>query len=80
MEDTIARHVIRAVFRSETELENLIPLLKDQCTPEEYKTYARAIAAAIDGINTNVLKKVLASHPALPGAIDADIAKYGRLL
>ncbi len=33
----VARHVIRALFRSGRELEELIPLLKANCEPDEYR-------------------------------------------
>lgn len=80
MENNLARYVVRAVFRSESELVGLLGLLKDQCGPEEYKDYARAIATAIDGINVNVLDKILSSHPQLGAEIETDIAKFGRFL
>lgn len=76
----VARHVVRRVFRSTSELEALIGLLKEHCDPNEYKDYARAIAAAIDGINSELLNRVLSSHPRLAGEIEADIAKFGRFL
>ncbi|MEX0753191.1 MAG: hypothetical protein WD073_09740 [Xanthobacteraceae bacterium] len=80
MDDKVARHVVRAVFRSGSELERLLGLLKEHCSPDEYKTYARAIASAIDGINSELLNRVLSSHPQLAGEIEADIAKFGRFL
>jgi len=80
MENNVARHIVRRVFRSTSELEGLLGLLKDHCGPDEYKTYARAVASAIHGINSELLNRVLSSHPQLADEIEADIAKFGRFL
>lgn len=80
MDNNVARHVVRTVFRSASELQALLGVLKAHSKPDEYRDYAQAIAAAIDGINTNLLNRVLSSHPQLEREIQADIDKFGRVL
>lgn len=74
----LARDVIRAAFRSTSELGNLLPTLKEQCSPDEYKAYALGIAAAIDAIMTNTISRAVQTHPDLAKEVDEQIAKHGR--
>lgn len=76
----LARHVIRAAFRSGRELEVLLGVLQAHCSADEYKTYSRAIATAIDAIHREVMDRVTSSQPGLEDEIEASIAKYGRYL
>jgi hypothetical protein len=80
MDIDIARHLIRAVFRSEHELGNLIELLKRHCDETEYKIYAKAIAGAIAAINLEVMNRIIDAHPELEAEIDSSIKKYDRFL
>lgn len=74
----LARAVIRGAFRSTSELANLLPALKEQCNPDEYKTYALGIAAAIDAIMTNTINRAVQAYPDLAKEIDEQIARHGR--
>lgn len=74
----LARDIVRAAFRSTSELGTLLPALKEQCSPTEYKTYALGIAAAIDTIMTNTIDKVVQTYPDLAREIDEQIDKHGR--
>jgi len=78
MDIDMARDVIRAAFRSSSELLNLLSTLKSRCRPDEYQEYARSIAAAVDAIGSSLTNKALAEHPELKSEIDASIAKTGR--
>ena len=80
MEKDLAREVIRAVFRSGSELEKLIGVLKGHCSTEEYKSYVRQIATAIDGIHVALLNPVLSRYPELNAEIEANIARTGRAM
>ena len=80
MDIAVARHVLRATFRSSRELEYLIPLLKEACPPEEYDVLVRAIAGAIAENSLGVVNRILAAHPGLEAEVDADVARYGRYL
>ena len=80
MERDLGRHIVRSVFRAERELEELLQFLKQHLDAQEYVSYARGIAAAIDAINVQVLKKVLADRPELTAEIEANLKKYERFL
>jgi len=78
MDIDVARDVVRAAFRSCSELQALLGPLKQRCLPDEYKDYARAIAGAVDGIGAALTNKVLAEHPQLITEIDQRIATHDR--
>ena len=76
----LARHVVRAAFRSSRELAELLPFLKDQLGPEEYTVYAKAVGSAVAAIQVDLMNKLVAAHPGLEAEIEASIAKHGRYL
>ncbi len=80
MDINVARHVIRASFRSGRELEALLDLLKAHCGVAEYRTYATAIATAVASIHVEIVNRVTSSHPDLENEIETVISKYGRYL
>jgi hypothetical protein len=80
MDIDVARHVIRVAFRSAAELQALLGILKERCEAEEYKSYAIATAAAIDGINVALTNRVLSSHPELTNEIEANLSRSGRAM
>ena len=78
MDIETAREVVRAAFRSSSELQKLLGTLKGRCKPDEYQDYARNIAAAIDAIGVSLINKALVEHPELSSDIETGIAKEGR--
>lgn len=80
MDINIARHVIRASFRSGQELENLLGFLKNHCDPSEYKAFATAIATAVASIQLEIVNRVVSLHPGLEDEMENTISKYGRYL
>lgn len=80
MEQDLARHIIRTAFRSTRELGTLLAMLKESLDEEEYKSYARGIAAAVDAVNVALLNTTYASHPELKDEVEASIDKYDRFL
>jgi hypothetical protein len=56
MDSDLAWHLIGVSFRVAGELQELLPRLKEQCSAEEYKGHARAIAGAIHGVNTVLIE------------------------
>ena len=76
----LARHVVRAAFRSSGELSNLLPLLKEHLDASEYQRYAKAIAAAIAAAQLEILNTITADHPGLEAEIEAQISNYDRYL
>ena len=80
MERDLGRHIVRSVFRAERELTDLLGVLKTSLNEEEYRSYARSVATAIDAINVHVLQKVLDGRPELTAEIEADLQRYERFL
>ena len=78
MDIELARHVVRTAFRSSSELQALLPILKQRCSAEEYKSYALGIAAAIDAIGAGLINKAIAAHPGLAGEIESSLEQHGR--
>ena len=74
MDKEVAREVVRAAFRSGAELQKLLRLLKERCSPEDYKDYAKQVTMAIDDIDSSLLDKVLAQFPELQDEIIAQQA------
>ena len=77
MDKDVAREVIATVFRCGDELQKLLRLLKERCSPQDYKVYARQVAMAIDDIDNALLEKVMAQFPELKGEIQAKLARSG---
>jgi hypothetical protein len=75
MDKDVARQVIRVAFRCAGELQGLLEPLKERCSPDEYRGYARGIASAIDGISVALTNKILAQHPDLAGEIEANLER-----
>lgn len=80
MDKRIARYIVAVSFRSMAPLQQMLPLLKEHCTQEEYQVYSRAIATVIAEIGLELNNKVFASHPELKQEIEKDMEKYGRIL
>ena len=74
----LARHMARTAFESGALLQDLLLPLKTQCSAQDYREHAHAIAEAIDKINTALLDPALAAQPTLRGEIDASIRATGR--
>jgi hypothetical protein len=79
MDSDLAWHLIGVSFRVAGELQELLPRLKEQCSAEEYKGHARAIAGAIHGVNTALIDRALAAHPELKDRIEVELAEFGRI-
>ncbi|MBN8982318.1 MAG: hypothetical protein J0I29_13730 [Rhizobiales bacterium] len=80
MDAQVARHVIRACLRSTGELQRLLELLKEQCPPDEYQTFAKAIGMALASIHIEIVNRVTSLHPELEGEMETTISRYGRYL
>lgn len=80
MEQEVARHLIRTAFRACRELEDLLGILKEHSSSEQYPDLAKGVARAIDAINVALLNKALAAHPELESEIEVRMRRYGRYL
>ena len=79
MDTNLAWEMIRVSFSVGRELRDLLLRLKKQCSAEEYKGRARAIAGAIHGVNTALIDRALAAQPELEDRIEAELAEFGRI-
>ena len=79
MDEKLAWHMVRVSFRTAGELQELLGLLKEQCSPEDYRSYAGRIAQAMDAVNDALLNTAIAAHPELTTRIEADLEKFGRV-
>lgn len=80
MQVELARHVVRAAFRSAGTLSTLIPFLKEHLDAKEYEPYAKMLAGAVAAIEVDLLNKIFAEHPGLEAEVCASIREYGRFL
>lgn len=64
-----------ASCRAAGELQELLGLLKQQCSAEDYRSYA----GRIDTVNDALLNAAVAAHPELTARIEADLKKFGRV-
>jgi hypothetical protein len=80
MDRDLAREIIRRSYRSGSELEGLIGVLKARCNAEDYKFFARQVAMAIDGIHVALVDKVLSRYPELEAEMEANLARTGRVM
>ena len=78
MDIDLARDVVKAAFRSARELQELLGVLKQRCSSDDYQNYKYGIAKAMAAISVEVINKALADHPELVEEIDRGIAKDGR--
>jgi hypothetical protein len=80
MEKELARQLIRSAFRSSSELQSVLRLLKQQLNPADYKRHALGIASATDAINQALRNPALAEFPELSQEVEASLKKHGRYL
>ena len=80
MDNELARHIAVTAFRSSANMNDLIPLLKEHCSNDEYQVYLEAISAISGDIAYKFLKKIYDEHPDIEKDIDNRIDKYGILI
>ena len=80
MNKDLARQMIRLNFRCSRELQELMVLLKEQLSADEYKNHAKNIATAIAATGEALTNTALSSFPELENEIEANLSKYGRFL
>ncbi|MBN8981659.1 MAG: hypothetical protein J0I29_10370 [Rhizobiales bacterium] len=80
MNKDLARQMIRVNFRCSRELQELMMLLKEQLSADEYKIHAKNIATAIAGIGDALTNTAISSFPELESEIETSLSKYGRFI
>jgi hypothetical protein len=79
MDEELAWQMVQVSFRTAGELQDLLGLLKENCSAEQYQNYAGRIAQAIDAVNDALLNTAIAAHSELAARIEADLEKFGRV-
>jgi hypothetical protein len=79
MDKTAAWKMIQTAFRCGAELQGLMHGLRQELSADEYESFAVGIAAALDGINVQLIERALKAHPELKDKIEFDLAKLGRI-
>jgi hypothetical protein len=79
MNEKLSWQIVRVAFRSSRELQDLLALLKDRASTEEYQVFAPGIARAVDAINDALLNPVTAAHPEFVARIEAELDAHGRI-
>jgi hypothetical protein len=75
----LAKHVVVTGFRSMSEVTDLLPLLKDHCTTNEYAMYRQAITDIAGAIVTQVINRAFAAQPGLEQEVEASVNKYLKI-
>lgn len=70
---------VRVAFRCGRELQNLLPRLKADCEPQDYRMFLTGIAKAIDAINVELIDRTLRLHPQLKARIEAHLDRDGMI-
>ena len=78
MKEDVARLVVVESFRASASLGNLMPLLKEHLTSEEYATVSSALARCMGQIGLEVLNPLFVEHPELKEELDRRVHTYGR--
>jgi hypothetical protein len=74
-----AEFFARAIFKNTSEFSKLIPIMKENLTPQEYEKYSRPIMKMTQGLTQEILFEVFDEHPDVDAKIKLTLEKYGRL-
>ena len=80
MNPDLSRHVAHVAFRASANLNDLLPIIREHATEEEYQSFLAAISAISGDIAFKLLKRLYDEHPDIEREIDDRIAKYGILI
>ncbi len=78
MDIDLARHFIRSMMKASTEMTSLIPVLKENCSEDEYEYYGKTLAKISASISLDVINDIFSKFPELKEEVDEQITKYSR--
>jgi len=78
MDKELAMLIVNAAIRSQRELGDIVPLIKEHCTPEEYNVLLLATGSAIYEASL-IMERVYDLHPKLKDEFEGRLNKFGRL-
>jgi hypothetical protein len=79
MNEELAWEMVRVSFQTARDLQGVLGLLKENCSAEDYRSYAGRISQAIDSVNDALLNTALAAHPELAERIETELEEFGRV-
>jgi hypothetical protein len=79
MNEELAWEMVRVSFQTARELQGVLGFLKENCSAEDYRSYAGRISQAIDSVNDALLNPALAAHRELAERIESELDKFGRI-
>lgn len=80
MDKEVAKHIVYVAFKSESNLNELVPLLKEHCSDTEYKKFLKGIAKVSSCISAEIINLVYKDFPEIKSDLDEKINKYGKLI
>lgn len=79
MEKDLAEFILKTAFRSSADLNDLIPLLKQHCSDDEYRIYFDAISRASGEIAVKILNPIFKQYPDIEKEFERKIEEFGRV-
>ena len=80
MDKDLALILLNACNRCSRELGELMPYIRDHCTPEEQAVLRRAIGGSIADIMQNIAAYVESKSPEAKAEIERRFSKYERVV
>ncbi|MDR1163785.1 MAG: hypothetical protein LBM17_08150 [Candidatus Accumulibacter sp.] len=80
MNRELAKHIARVAFQASRDIGELVPLLKNHCSADEYEKFGKVIASVSATIGMDIMKLIFKDFPELEKEFDKDIETYGRIL
>jgi len=75
----LAQLIAITAFRASADLGDLLHPLKDNCSPEEYEKFSKALATCSADIYLDVLRPIYEMHPSLEKEFEEKVQRYGRV-
>jgi hypothetical protein len=80
MKPDLARHLAHVAYRASANLNDLLPLLREHATEEDYNKFRVAISGISGDIAFKILQSIYDVHPEIEAEIDQRISTYGVLI
>jgi hypothetical protein len=77
MDKELAKLLVNAAYRSQRELADIAPLIKEHCSTEEHGVLSLAIGSAIYEANL-ITERIFELLPELRDEFEARLNKFGR--
>ncbi|MBS0359810.1 MAG: hypothetical protein JSR98_00410 [Proteobacteria bacterium] len=79
MDRDLARIILHATHGSERGLAELVPVLREHCSEDDYKRMSRAIAGVMHDLESTIRQPIYLEHPELEQEIEDRVKRFGRI-